>query len=525
MTPLRAAVLAALLAGGAGAAHAADLVFGRATEQSSLDPQFSQTGNNDATASAMFDRLVGNDARMQMRPGLAIGWTSLDPHQWEIRLRPDVHFHDGSAFTAADVAYSLERVRHVPRSPAPFAHDVANVGAIDIVDKLTLRIHTPEPSPLLMQQIGLIYIVPAKLGPDVGNEAFNGGAAAIGTGPYRFVSYTPNDRLELAANPAWWGGTPAFAHVTLRFLPNAASRSAALLSGQVNLIDNVAPADAVQLGRSAGITVYSSATDRMIYLALDAARDPTPFVTDAAGKPLSPNPLKDVRVRRAMSLMINREALAARILNGAAEPAGQMVPQGEGGHAADLTPDPFDPAEAKTLLKQAGLPDGFGLTLHGSSDRYPGDSQVTQAIGQMFARGGLHVAAVDTQPYNVFAGAATARKFSIFLFGIAGTDGESSGQLRSVLGTWNEQTGAGALNRVRYSNPAFDAALASALAEFDETKRNAMLAEATRIAMHDYALIPLYWQKAIWAARKGVVFEANTGEDSSPVFARPEPSP
>ena len=429
-------------------------------------------------------------------------------------------FQDGTPFTAADVAYSLDRVRHVPNSPAPWTHAVTNVAKIDIVDPLTLHIHTPGPTPLLMQQIGLIAIVPAKLGPDVTTEDFNTGKAAIGTGPYRFRSWTPNDRVVLDANPDWWRGKPEFAHVTLRFIPNGASRSAALLSGQVELIDSVAPADAQEL-RNKGMTLFESPTNRIIYLALDTARDVSPFVTDVAGKPLDHNPLRDVRVRQALSEMLNREGITSRVLIGAGVPAGQIVPEGEGGYAPDLTPVAQDNAAAKKLLAEAGYPNGFGITLHSSSDRYPGDAQVAQAAAQMFARGGIHVSGVEALPYNVFAPAATARKYSVFLFGWSSDTGNSSEALRSVLATYDPQNGMGALNRARYSNPEFDAKLRQAMGEFDTDKRNALLADATRIAIKDVALIPLYWQKAVWAGHGGVRFDANMSEDSSVLWAHP----
>lgn len=510
-----------LLCLGNGAADAADLVFARATEQSSIDPHFSQTGPNNATASGIFERLVSFDAKLQTHPCLALSWTLIDPLTWEIKLRPDVKFHDGTAFTAADVVYSLDRVRHIPRSPAPWTHAVTNVKSIDVVDPLTIRVHTPGPTPLLMEQIGLIHIVPTHLGPSVGNEDFNSGRAAIGTGPYRFRSWTPNDRVVMEANPTWWGGKPEFDHVTLRFIPSGASRTAALLSGQVDLIDSVAPADTVELSRDKAITIYSSPTNRIVYLAVDAVRDVSPFVTGADGKPLAHNPLRDVKVRQALSAMINRTAITSRVLSNAAVPAGQIVPEGEGGYAADLPPTAFDLQSAKALLTQAGYPDGFGLTLHSSSDRYPGDAQVAQAVGQMFARGGIHVNGVEVLPYNVFAPAATDRKYSLFLFGWSSSTGNSSEALRSILATYDPENGLGALNRTRYSNPEFDKLLAQAATEFDEAKRNALFAQATDVAMHDYALLPLYWQKAIWAGRPGVRFEANESEDSSVPFAHP----
>ena len=511
----------AAFAGSARAEAVTELSFGRATEQSSIDPHFSQTGPNNATASGMFERLVAFTAANQLQPCLATSWRPLDPLNWEIKLRPGVRFHDGSAFTAADVVYSLDRVRHILRSPAPWTHAVTNVAAAEPVDALTLRIRTPAPTPLLMEQIGLIYILPAKLGAGVGNEEFNSGRAAIGTGPYIFQSWVSGDRVTMRANPDWWGGKPDWQRISLRFIANNAARVAALLSGQVNLIDAVPPADALELGRNKDVAQFSSATNRIIYLAVDTARDPTPFVTGRDGAALPHNPLRDVRVRQALSLMINRDLIVSRLLSGAAVPAGQIVPEGEGGYAPDLVPSPFDPARAKALLEQAGYPQGFSLTLHSSADRYPGDAQVAQALGQMFARSGLQVAGVEVLPYNVFAPAATDRRYSLFLFGWSSSTGNSSEALRSILATYDLDNGLGALNRTRYSNPQFDTLLAQASAEFDEAKRNALLADATRIAMHDYALLPLYWQKAIWAARPGVRFEANESEDSAVTFAHP----
>lgn len=499
-------------------ARAEQLTFARATEQSSIDPQYAQTGNNNATASAMFERLVGFDAMLQLHPGLAVSWRLIDPLNWEIKLRAGVKFHDGSDFTAGDVEYSLNRVRDIPHSPAPFSHAVSNVAAIDIVDSRTLRVRTTQPAPLLMQEIGYVFIIPAKLGPDVGVDDFNSGKAAIGTGPYRFRSWTPNDRLLLDANPGWWGGKPTFDAVTLKFIPNNAARTAVLLSGEANLIDGVQPADVPRLSTAPGVHLFSIPSVRLVYLALDSARDDSPFVTDRDGKPLEKNPLRDVRVRQALSHMINRIAIVERVLNGG-EPAGQIVPEGQGGYAPDLKPDAFDPALAKKLLTEAGWPQGFGLTVHTSSDRFPGDAQVGQAIGQMLSRGGLRVNGVEALPYAVYAAAATARKYSAFVFTWAGLSSNASEGLRSVLATFDAKSGMGALNRVRWSNAEFDQLLGEAAVEFDEAKRNALLADATRVAMHDAALLPLYWIKLYWAARGNVTFQANMSEDSSVLFA------
>lgn len=218
-------------------ARGAELTIGRATEQNALDPLFSDLGNDVATAENMFDSLIRFDSKLHIEPALALSWRLLDPLTWEIRLRPNVRFHDGSPFGGEDVAFSLQRARAVPNSPGPLASFVRAIKSVEVVDKLTLHIHTETPTPLLMDMAGRIFIIPAKLGTGVATEDFNAGRAMIGTGAYRFRSAAPGDRVSMVANPDYWGGVPQFDTITLRFLANPAARSAALLSGAVDVIE------------------------------------------------------------------------------------------------------------------------------------------------------------------------------------------------------------------------------------------------------------------------------------------------
>ena len=171
---------------GAKSVRAAELTIGRATEQNSLDPQFSDLGNDVATAENMFESMIEFDSRLRIHPSLAVSWKLLDPLTWEIRLREGVTFHDGTPFTGDDVAFSLRRARDVPNSPGPLASFVRSVKQTEVVDPHTLHIHTDQPTPLLMDLVGRIFIVPAKLGAAVTSEDFAAGRAMIGTGPYRF---------------------------------------------------------------------------------------------------------------------------------------------------------------------------------------------------------------------------------------------------------------------------------------------------------------------------------------------------
>ena len=505
----------ALLMALAAPADARDLTIGRATEPSSLDPQFALTGNNIATSLHMFDQLVRFDANLAIRPGLAASWTLVDPETWDVALRPGVTFQDGSPFTAEDVAFSLDRIRRVPNSPAPWTHAVGSVRAIEVTGPLSLRVHTNGPAPLLMEEIGAAFMVSAKSAKDATSADFNSGRAMVGTGPYRFDNWARGDRLGMTANPAYWQGRPEFDRVTLRFMGSDAARMAALLTGEIDVADNVPPADVARLAANPDTKVFSTASVRLIYVGLDSDRDISPFVTDEAGAPMARNPLRDPRVRRAMSSMINRAALVERVVSGSGVPAGQLVPEGLGGYDPALKPDPLDVAGARKLLTEAGYPKGFGLTLHTSADRFPGDAAIGQAIGQMFARGGLRVNGVSALPYSVYASEATQRKYSAFVFSFGGFAGNSSEGLRAVLATYDSARGTGALNRARYANPAFDAVLARANGAFDEATRNGLLRDATRIAYGDAAMLPLYWLTVNWATRKDLVYSPNKGETTT----------
>lgn len=522
LTPIRrgaaALALLALLAGAAPAVARPLLTIGHSSEPSSMDPLFSRTGNNQAAAENIFERLVSTDENMQMRPGLALSWRVLAPDTWEIRLRPGVRFHDGTPFSADDVVFSLERAPRVPNSPAPFSGAVRSIAAVEVVDPLTLRIRTKAPTPDFMEQIGLVYMLSRHAAQGKRSEDFNSGVAAIGTGPYRFVRWQPGDSLELARNETYWGARPDFDRVVIRYIANDAARISALLSGTVDLIDSVPPTDARTLRGKAGYTLYRSPSARLIYLALDSARDASPFVTDAQGKPMTVNPLKDARVRQAISKMFMRGPITERLLSGAGVPAGQMVPEGLGGHSPNLPAPAYDLEGARALLAQAGYPQGFGLTLHSSNDRFAGDSDLAQALAQMMARAGLRINGVVTQPYNVYAGASGKQQYSAFIFSYGNSTGDSSNGLTNVLATYDKAAGTGAFNRARYSNPVVDRLLARAAVEFDPVQRDALLRQAAEAAFNDVGIVPLYFPVAFWAARDGTVMRANKLERTSMLY-------
>jgi peptide/nickel transport system substrate-binding protein len=326
------------------------------------------------------------------------------------------------------------------------------------------------------------------------------------------VEWVRGDRLVLDKFAAYWGQKSSFDRVIFRPITSDPSRVAALLAGDVDIIDQVSPIDQERLRKDLRVSLLSRPAATMMYLHMDSNRDKTPFVTAKDGSSLDRNPLKDLRVRKALSLAINRTALVDRILSGAAEPAGQFVPEGMTGWAPEMKPDAYDPEMAKKLLAEAGYPNGFTMTVHGPNDRYPSDEQVTQTVGQFFARVGIDVK-VQALPYSVFATAATNLEYSIFLLGFGNTTGDAARGMTAVLATFDKASGNGANNRGRYSNPEYDRLIKEASLANDPKQRERFLQDAIRLAVgKDQAIIPLYFQTTTWAIKKGLTYETRMDE-------------
>jgi peptide/nickel transport system substrate-binding protein len=235
------------------------------------------------------------------------------------------------------------------------------------------------------------------------------------------------------------------------------------------------------------------------------------MVTDKAGKPLERNPLKDARVREALSLAISRDAIVERVMEGAAVPTGQLMPKGLFGYAAALKPDRHDPDAARKLLREAGWPDGFALTLHGPNDRYVNDEKVAQAVAQMLTRIGIQTTVV-TMPAAAYFSRANRLEFSLMFVGWGSDTGEVSSPLKALLASYDRDKGLGTANRGRFSNAKVDGLLAQGLATVDDARREKLLQGATAEAMRDRGIIPLYHQVNLWAARKGIVYTPRTDE-------------
>lgn len=483
-------------------AAAQDITIGTKLELNTLDPHFFASFPAGSSHELIYEKLTFQDANGVIQPQLALSWKMLSDQLWEFKLRPNVKFHDGTPLTAADVAFTIERIPAVPNSPNSFAQYTRNIERVEQVNPLTVRIHTKAPNPALPLEMSTLFVVSAKNGKGATTADYNSGKKAIGTGPYKLAEWVSGERLVVQRFEGHWGGKPTWSKVTERVIAKDSSRLAALLSGQVDAIDLVPISDLSRVKADPRYTLFSGPAALVHYIALDSARDVSPFIKARDGSALAKNPLKDARVRKALSLALNRKLISERLMEGSAVPTAQILPTNFAGTSKTLRPDAFDAARAKALLAEAGWPDGFRLTLHATVDRYPNDTAIAQAIAASWTRIGLAVD-VETMPGAVFFGRAARQEFSAFSAQY-GSDDAGSG-LRTLLGTVDPEKGSGSANRTKYSNPGLDRQLAMAMAVMDDSQRSTQLAQVTEAFMADEGLIPVFHPAFDYAARKGLV--------------------
>jgi peptide/nickel transport system substrate-binding protein len=515
----RAAALALVFA--AGHAAAQELTVGLSTPITTLDPHFHNLSPNNSMVRHVFETLIKTDESQRHMPGLAESWKALSDTEWEFRLRKGVKWHDGKEFTAEDVLATFKRVPNVPNSPASFAVFVRPIVDARAVDKHTLRLKTAEPHPLLPSDMSSVLILPKAVAETARTDDFNSGKAMVGTGPFRYAEYVSGDRVVLTRSDGYWGTRPHWGKVTFKMIPSAPARVAALLAGDVQMIENVPTADIPKLKSDARVALSSAVSNRLIYLHMDSGRDKgSPFVTTADGKPMEANPLRDPRVRRAISKMIDREAIVSRIMEGQAVAAGQLLPEQFFGTSRKLPVDKYDPAGAKKLLAEAGYPNGFGVTLHAPNNRYINDAAIAQAVAQFMSRNGIPTK-LETMPANVFFSRGTKLEFSFLLAGWGAESGDTSSPLRALLGTFDAKAGMGSANRGRFSDAGLDAMITTALTTIDDTKRGLMLAAASEKAIELMGLVPVHYEVSTWGTRKGLTYKARADQYTLVYDVRP----
>jgi peptide/nickel transport system substrate-binding protein len=489
--------LTATLMGAGGGVVAQDLRIGLSSNPQSADPHFFNNDAISAMLSHVYETLITLDPDTKLVPGLALSWKAVNDNTWEFKLREGVKFHDGSPLTADDVVFSLSRPATIANSPSSFAQFTRNITNTRVVNDTTLLLTTATPAPLLPNDLTRIFIVSRKAVEKATTDDFNQNKVIAGTGPFKMVKYTRGEGTQLARNDAYWGTKPAWSTVNLRFLPTDSARMSALLSGDVQMVENVQANLVSQFKGNKDLTVFEKVSSRVLFLFTDH-RDKSPYMTDTAGKPLDKNPMQDTRVRIAMSKLIDRNVLAEKVLDKLGVPTGNLAAPGMFGFNPNLKPEIVDVEGAKKLLSEAGYPNGFGITIFGPNDRYINDGIQTK---------------VTASPRSTFVGQASKKTLGFGLLGWGVGGGEPSSPLRGLLATTNPEKGLGGNNWSSYSSPAYDKLITDALSTVDNAKREKLMQDAAELALKkDQAIIPLYNQVVTWATRKGYSYVPRVDE-------------
>ena len=489
----------------------------------SVDPHFTATGTHAEALKHVFDTLVWSGDGLELEPRLAESWKAINDTTWEFKLRRGVKFHDGSDFTAQDVKFSIERIPMVA-GPNPTTIYVRRVKETKVVDPYTLHVITDGAAPTLPNDFIRLFIVSSKaaagLTKESANEAFNSGKAAVGTGPYKYVSWQPKGDLVLARNDSYWGPKEPWARHVRKEIPNDAARVAQLKAGQLDLITRVPASDIEALKRDPKINVQTIDTVYVFNVELDL-RDKALNVTAKDGSPLDKNPLQDLRVREAIDLAIDRKALAEVAMEGLGKPANQMVTPSIFGFNKALGERKYDPAAARKLLADAGYPNGFKIQFSFTQDRLPGDRQVGTSIAQMLAAIGIDAQA-NAQPAAVFFPARTRGDYSMSMSGWGTLTGEAHYTLSSLAHSNDKDKKMGAFNVLNYKNPVMDKLLQDAAIEMDVAKRRKFLEDANALLEKDRQRLPIVSVGSAWAMQKDkVTIKPRVDEDTLAMNIKP----
>ncbi|RZS46919.1 ABC transporter substrate-binding protein [Sphaerotilus mobilis] len=455
---------------------------------------------------AVYESLVYYNSRtFKPEPVLATAWKQLTPTQLRLTLRSGVKFHDGSAFTADDAVFSIERAMSKTSNFAVYAQGIDRVVKVDAG---TIDIFTKDPNPVLLNQLTELRmmskawaeknnsVAPKDIKTPEENFAHRN---ANGTGPFQLVSWQPDQKLVLKRNTAWWGKAEGnVTEVVYTPVKSVATRMAALLSGEVDFVLDPSPQDLARVRGESSLKVIDGLENRTIFLGMDQSRDELPG-SDVKGK----NPLKDQRVRRALYQAIDMDSIARVTLRGLGQPTGTLIaPQVNGWTKALDKRLPFDPKASQKLLADAGYPNGFEVDFACPNNRYINDEQICQAITAMWARVGVK-AKLRTQPLATYFPMIQRYEASIYMLGWGVPTFDALYSLQSLVRSVGAG-GDGNYNVGRYSNPQVDAMVERTKKETDLKLRTELLTKALQLQADDVSHLPLHNQVIPWAMKKNI---------------------
>jgi peptide/nickel transport system substrate-binding protein len=460
--------------------------------------QLSFTGN-------IYEPLVARDSKLALVPGLATAWRQTSPTVWRFDLRRNVKFHDGSDFNADDVVFSFQRASGDGSDMKSYT---ASIKEVRKVDSHTVEIETTSPFPILPDVISLVYVMDKEWSeknraekPVDRRRGIENAASfqANGTGPFRLRERQPTTRTVLARNGNYWGKVEGnVTEVIFTPIGNDATRVAALLSGEIDLMEPVPLQDIERVRGSQNLKVMAGPELRTIFLGMDQRRDELLF-SNVKGK----NPFRDRRVRQAFYQAIDIETIRTRVMRGAATPTGLMIAPGIKGFAAEQNKRlPYDVEAAKRLLAEAGYPNGFEVGMNCPNDRYVNDGEICQAVAANLARVGVKVN-LQAESKATYFPKILRRDTSFYLLGWTPGTYDAHNVLNGILHTPNA-AGQGQFNLGSFSNARVDELTRLVQGETNDARRNAMIQEAFKIHADEVGHIPLHQQALAWAMKRNV---------------------
>lgn len=482
----------------ASAANAKTLRWGFASDALTMDPHSQNESPTINMLRQVYGTLVKRTVDLKIIPDLATSWEATTPTTWIFNLRKGVKFHDGSAFTAEDVKFSLERAAHKSSDYKPY---VSTITDIEILNPHKIKITTKAPDPILPSYFTYVFIMDKQWSRKYGVTApanFKASEESYavrntnGTGPFILVSREPDLKTVLKKNPNYYDGEVQIDKLVYTPIKEASTRVAALLSNEIDFLNDPPVQDLARLKASRGIKVISTPQIRTIFLGMDQSAKKLRSNPD-----LGKNPLADKRVREAMYRAIDAVAIQKKIMRGLSVPAGMITAPGVHGYDKKLDQRiPYSPKVAKKLLAEAGYPNGFRIRLDCPNDRYINDEAICQAAVSMLARIGIK-ASLNAQPKSIHFKSLSNSESDFYMLGWGVATLDSEYVFRYLVHTRLPKIGA--WNHANYSNPEVDALILAIQKEVNTAKRDKMIATVWKTIGNDITYLPLHHQVINWA--------------------------
>lgn len=498
-----AALAATLLLMPADAA-ARTLKLARSGDALTMDPHAQNEGPTHSLNHQVYEPLVRRHIKGDLIPTLALSWRiTADPTVWEFKLRPNVKFHDGTPFSADDVIFSLQRAG-MPSSDHKAL--LATVSEMKKIDDLTVHLKTKGPNPLLVQNFTNLFIMSkawceknkVEAPQNFANkEETHAVRNAMGTGAFVLVSREPDVKTVMKRNEAYWGkGTypVEVSEIVYSVIKSAPTRVAALLSGEVDFVQDMPVQDIARVGGTKGLRVNTGPENRTIFLGMNIA-DPELKFSDVKGK----NPFAELKVRQAMNMAIDRNAIRQVVMADQSIPGGSIIPPFVNGYTKELDAiPPRDIAKAKALMTEAGYASGFTITLHCPNDRYLNDEKICQAVVGMLGQIGIKVT-LDARSKSLHFPSIQKKEVDFYLLGWGVPTYDSDYIFSFLYHTQKDKLGG--WNGTRYANPAIDAMIATLSTETDIAKRNKTIAEIWSVLQPNLNYIAIHNQVNAWGMK------------------------